>query len=343
MISTFILRRISIISIISFVCILFLTDCSKDEGGTDPKPEESILTDVHTYIALRNDGTIFEIGDETGEIKKVGKIPKVTFNILFNTVTSSESTTYMYEQMPETFNNDGGTTGFRGQLCELNRNTLSSKCTILDFSNNVFPEFAGLIALDWDEENKRLIGLVSDMVSDAKNNSNYLVYIDRETLKITYSGIQFMQDFINSTFLVGGTYYFSSRHDTFNNKPIFSNLDLSIGTQNIINTPNIDSPPFLLSGNTDTKKLFGLAEYTNATVPITFDVVGQKFEKLSSPTRIAYKQQFGKSFFNATNNEHIALVNSEMGECLLCYNVRTKALRWFNYHLLTMNFRIWSL
>src|SRR5690554_6140550 len=151
MVKSFMLGRISIISTICSLGILFLTNCSSDEGGsdpkpeepiqTDPKPEEPILTDTYTYIALRNDGTLFEIGDETGKIKKVGKIPEITFNIAFNTVTSSENITFMYEQMPEIMPGDGTSTGFRGQLCVLNTNTLSSKCTILDFSNAVFPEF----------------------------------------------------------------------------------------------------------------------------------------------------------------------------------------------------------
>lgn len=340
--TSFIPRRISIVPIICFLGILFLTNCSKDEGGSDPKPgepigsdpkpEEPMLTDTYTYIAIKNDGTIFEIGDETGEVRKVGKIPEITFNINFNTVTSSGNITYMYEMMPEMMPGDGTTTGFRGQLCELNTNTLSSKCTILDFSNNVFPKFAGLIALDWDQENERLVGVVTDIVSASKGNPNYLVHIDPETLEITYNGIQFVQDFINSTCLIGNTYYISSRYDTFNNQPIFNTLDLSIGTQNTINTSSLDSPPFLLSKNKDSKKLFGLVwefntGYTNATIPITFDNVSQKIEKLTSPTRISFKQQSGKSFFNANSDEQIALVDSEIGEGLLRYNFQAKTLK----------------
>ncbi|MCM4173883.1 hypothetical protein DHD32_20650 [Arenibacter sp. TNZ] len=331
MVKLFHLRRISILSTFCFLGILFLTNCSKEEQESDPKPQEPILSDAYTYTALRNDGTIFEIGDETGEIKKVGEIPEITFNIAFNTVTSSENTTYMYEQMPEIFSGDGTTTGFRGQLCELNNKSLSSKCTILDFSNNVFPEFAGLIALDWDNENKRLVGVVGDVVNVSKENPNYLIHIDPQTLLITYTGIQFVQGFINSTCLVGNTYYISSRYDNSNNQPIFSSLDLSIGSQNTISTSNLDSPPIILSKNKDAKKLFGLAwefntGFTNAAIPVAFDIVSQKFEKLPFPTRISFKQDFGKSYFNADSGEQIALVNSEMGG-LLRYNFQTKIFK----------------
>jgi len=105
--------------------------------------------------------------------------------------------------MLEIFSGDGTITGFKGQLCELDNKTLSSKCAILDFSNNVFPEFAGLIALDWDKEKNRLVGLVSDVVNISKENTNYLIHIDHKTLIITYKGIQFVQGFINSTCLLG--------------------------------------------------------------------------------------------------------------------------------------------
>lgn len=332
MIRAVILRRILTIPAICFSGILFLTNCSNDESGSDPKLEEPILTDVHTYIALRNDGTIFEIGDETGELKKVGKIPETTFNINFNTVTSSGNITYMYEMMPEIMPGDGTTTGFRGQLCELNTDTFNSKCTILDFSNSVFPEFAGLIAMDWDQENKRLVGLVGDMISNSNNNPNFLVHIDPKTLEINYTGIQFLQRFIATTCLVGTTYYISSRHDTFNNDPIFSAIDLSTGTQTTISTSGVDSPPLLLSKNKDSKKLFGMARELDTdksakTIPITFDNTTQKFEKLPISTGISGKQQFGKSFFNAVSEEHIVLVNSEIGEGLLRYNSRTKTLK----------------
>lgn len=342
MVSTFNLRRFSIISLICFLGILFLTNCSKDEDGSDPKPgepigsdpkpEEPILTDAYTYIAIRNNGTIFEIGDETGEVKKVGKIPEIIFNINFNTVTSSGNITYMYEMMPEIFPGDGTTTGFRGQLCELNTNTLSSKCTILDFSNSVFPKFAGLIAMDWDQENKRLVGLVGDMISNSNNNPSFLVHIDPNTLEITYTGIQFVQEFIASTCLVGTTYYISSRHDTFNDWPIFSAIDLSTGTQTTISTSGVDSPPLLMSKNKDAKKLFGLALELNAGqpakfIPITFDDVDRKIEKLSPPTKISFKQPIGKSFFNPANDEYTILVDSEIGEGLLRYNYQTKTLK----------------
>jgi hypothetical protein len=336
MVKISVLTRISIFFTCCSFGLLFLANCSKEESlsmgesETDPKPKVPALTDSYTYTALRNDGTLFEIGNETGVIKKVGKIPQITFNLAFNTVTSSESTTYMYEWMPEIIS-DGSTTGFRGQLCELDHKTLSSKCTVLDFSNNGIPEYAGLIALDWDFEHKQLIGIVRDIVNGSSGNLNYLVRIDPQTLAITYTGIQFVQDFINATSLVGNTYYISSRLNTFNREPIFSSLDLSTGTQNIIGTSNLDSPPFLLSQNKGAKKLFGLAwkfntGFTNAAVPIVFDIDSQKFEKLPNTTSISFKQDVGKSFFNSFSNEQIVLIDSEKGG-LLTYNFDNNTIK----------------
>ena len=316
-----------------FSILLFvLVSCSSESNEQSSEPEIPPVVDTYKYVAVRNDGTLFEIGNETGAIKQVGKISEITFNLNFNTVTSSKSTTFMYERMPEIFPGDGPSTGFRGQICELDNKTLESKCTILDFSDPIFPEFAELIALDWDEQNQNLIGIVSEVDNESKEEPNYLVRIDPKTLTISYTGLQFEQSYIGSTCLIGQTYYVSSRYDTFNRNPIFSKINLTDGTQDLIDISNLDQSPIVLSANGDGKKILGFTwEYTpglfNASIPTVYDIGTGMFAELVPPMRLSLMQGFGKSFYNEKENEQVVLIGNDTGTGILSYRSKENTLK----------------
>lgn len=320
----------ALLSILCMLTMILFSSCSKEEIARGESVTEPKAKDSYTYIALRNDGRIFEIGDETGEVKEVGNIPEITFNIVYNTVTSSGSRTYLYEQMPEVISDDSAASGFKGQLCELDVKTLESKCSVLDFSDEVFPEFSGLIALDWDEGNKILVGLVTDVVNAPGNHPIYVIHIDPETLKISYTGIQLVQDYINSTCLVGNKYYIASRYDVNNREPVFRSLNLATGILNTMGISDVDSPPFLLSYNAEAQNLFGIARKRNtgsldATYPITYDLVDQSIANLSPSTDVNFSQEFGKSFYNSKSKEHVALAGPHAN--LMRYNMDTETLK----------------
>lgn len=316
-----------------FIILLFVLVSCSSEGNEQPlEPEVPPVVDTYNYVAIRNDGALFEIGNETGIIEQVGKIDGITFNLNFNTVTSSKSKTYMYEQMPEIFPGDGPSTGFRGQICELDNKTLESKCTILDFSDPAIPEFSGLIALDWDEQNQNLIGIVRDVTTESKEEPNYLVRIDPKTLTISYTGLQFEQTSIISTCLVGQTYYVSSKYDdSFFSKSIFSAVNLIDGTQHIIDTSNFDQLPTILSASGDGKKILGfISEYTpglfNASIPIIYDLGSGGFENMSTPMRLHLTNGYGKSFYDALKSEQVVLIANEKGPGIMKYRSKENTI-----------------
>ena len=315
--------------------VLLVFSCSKDENTTLPEPESEpevpILSEVdtYTYIALRNDGILFEIGDEGGIIEQVKKINNITFNTIFNTVTSSAQKTFVYEQMPEIISN-GTSTGFRGQLCVLENQSLQYSCTILDFSNEVFPEFSGLIALDWDEKNENLVGIVTDVVNKSPEDINYVVRIDPTTFEITSTDVEFVKDDIISSLLVDNTYYISTMVDRNGHSELLT-IDLGTGETQTIDFSNVDSSPFLLSKNNEGTKYFGLAwefntGFFNAAVPVGFGA-DSSIGEIATPKRIFFKMTAGKSFYNQANKEHVVLVDTEDGAGLLRYNSENETLR----------------
>ncbi|WP_424367363.1 hypothetical protein [Maribacter sp.] len=321
-----------VLAFLSLVVLLVLS-CSKDENTITPEPEPEVpifaAVDTYTYIALRNDGTLFEIGDEGGSIEQVKKINNITFNTIFNTVTSSTQKTFVYEQMPEIISN-GTSTGFRGQLCALDNQSLQSGCTILDFSNHDFPEFAGLIALDWDEKNKNLVGIVTDVVNESPENINYVVRIDPTTFEIISTDVQFVKHGIISSLLVDNTYYISTMVDGSGHSELMT-IDLITGETRDIDFSNVDSSPFLLSKNDEGTKYFGLAwefntGFFNAAVPVSFGADSSIVE-IATTKRIFFKITVGKSFYNQANKEHVVLVDTEDGAGLLRYNSENGTLR----------------
>ena len=324
-------RLINLKHITCFILALFIFGCTQDEIEPIQPTTGSVIKNTFTYVALRNDGTIFEIGDETGEIKKVGKVPETVFNVDFNTITSDGNNTYFYEQLPEVISDDVLQSGFKGQLCRLNTDTLESNCAIVDFADPIFPKFPMLIAMDWNVQQKILIGLVTDTNQFYQEHTIYVVNIDPVTFEISYTGIQFEYGFISSTCLVENTYFLSHPIETFGNKSVFNALDLSNGTVKSIKTYNIESSPFLLSYNEEMNTLFGLSlksntGFLNASTSIRYEIDKEQIELIDPTHRISFSQIAGKSYFNDSSNEHIALT-SDVTEGLLRYDAEANILK----------------
>jgi hypothetical protein len=315
---------------------LLFINCSDDSESTDdtPEPEPEQVIDNYSYILLSQNGFLYELGDETGEVSSKGKVNGIIANGSLNTFTESEENYFVYEQMPEIFETDGTSNGFQGQLCVINKINLSSNCTILDFSNEVFPEFSGLIALDWDSANNNFVGIVSQVWIGAIDPVNYVVRIDPNTFEITYTGIQFFQSYIASSCLVGSKYYLSSSTSDFDGRG-FSELrviDLQDGGSAEIDFSNFNEPPFLLSKSSTENTLFGIAQQADLSgviqrIPVIFNSPESTFETFPVNQSFYERIEYGKSYFNNLSKEHVMLIGTEGVSSLLRFNVNTKSFK----------------
>ncbi len=275
--------RIHLIILIS----ILIVSCSSDNKEIEPIEEPEIINDTHSFIALRNDGQLFEIGGESGRITKSTKVSGVVFNTLFNTLTSSANTRYFYEQIFDPIS---------GFLYVQNRDETFSRRISIELPEEVYGSTPGFTSLDWYESGNELIGFVTDRIEYEEGNFQ-LVGINIETFEITnYGEIPNLQG-VRSTTLVGSNLYISSQ---FNFSAYqFQVLNLLDKNLTSLSFSSTGLPPIVLSNNPQNNKLFGFVRRDDSNLiqsvnPIIFTPDSQSYEILSLDKDIAIINVFGK-------------------------------------------------
>ncbi|WP_026812389.1 hypothetical protein [Arenibacter certesii] len=293
------------------------TSCSSD-GNEIRNEEPQQIVDTHKFIALRNDGQLFEIGAESGKVTQSNKISGVVFNTIFNTLTTSTNTWWFYEQIY------GPIQGF---LYIKNRDEASSKRIPIELPEAVYGPSAGVISLDWYEDGQTLIGVVKDNI-EAAHGIYRLIEINIETFEVTnYGEIEDLQ-VMQSTTLVDSNLYISSFSKA--NPEGFQFQVLNIIDKNLrtMNIPNTIAPPILLSHNTEENELFGFIRRADTNViqaayPIIFNPSLETYERLPLDIDISLINVFGKSYYDIKRKQHVALVATKEFYALLKHSVKT--------------------
>lgn len=301
-----------------FMVLLLNSSCSSESDEPEPMEEPEVIVDTHSFIALRNDGQLFEIGSESGRVIKTKKVNGVVFNTNFNSLTASTNTRIFYEQIYDPV---------QGFLYVLNQEGDLFRRVPIELPEAVFGPVAGIVSLDWYETGQELLGFVKDYI-DNDQGSFRLVGVNIETFNVTdYGEIEDLQG-IRSTTLVGTNLYISSISNSYPlgfRFQVFNVIDKSLTT---LPVPDANTPPILLSNNTEDNNLFGFIRRENSNIiqaadPIIYSADFQSYEIVPLDVDIALINVFGKSFYDSKRNQHITLVATLEFYALLKYNIIT--------------------
>lgn len=300
--------------------VIGFNSCATDE--VEPEPEvlpEAI--DTYKYIALRNDGQLFEVGNNTGKISPVNKIPGIEFISTFNAVTSSPTKLYIYEhKFPP----------LQSTIHVYNRTTKATQTKTISFPEEVFGEFPGLVSLEWDETNSVLVALVKEHYESGPHNITRVARIDPDNFEVTSMNIEIDRAHIISTQLVEDKIYTSTyKPGTGGGSNDFFQIDLATGTLTSLELPNMIWPPIHLSKNNVNNVLFGFlptegSSYAGAARPVLINPSTRQVTQLFPNEVIGNKNFNGRSFFNASLGEHVDFITSATYNGLFKYNIDTQ-------------------
>lgn len=303
---------------------LGLISCSEDEALPKPEvlPEVNLETkDTYKYIALRNDGQLFEVGNLTGKIDLINKIPGIDFNTTFNAITSSPTHLYIYEhKFPP----------LQSLIHIYNRTTKTSQSKIISFPQDVFGEFPGLLSLEWDKRSENLIGLIKEHYEQGPHDISRLARIDPVTLEITSMNIEVDLAHIISTQLIENNIYTSTyRTSTGSGNNDFFKIDLRSGALTSLELENMVRPPIHLSKNTRNNILFGFlpvegSNFMGAARPVLINPDNMQVTDLFPNEVIGNLNFMGRSFFNPDSGEHVDFITSTTYFGLFHYNTSSQ-------------------
>lgn len=300
---------------------LSLISCSTSDSAPDPVDPEEVVEDAYNYIVLRHDGQMFEIGDNTGQIKKINKIPNVEMISVGNTVTGSAAKIYFYEHK------------FPPQQPLIHEYTFATKTStfhVIEFPEVDFGPFAGLESLEWDENKKLLVGIVRENFGEDRPKPARLAQIDPETFLVSSLDIEVPKKYIISALKKGNQIYASSyRSHSSGYESEFFKIDLQNGSINNLIVDGMTIAPIHLSHNENKNILFGFlpvqgSSFLGASKPVVIDPATGVVKQLLPNELTGNLNQFGRSFFNIGNKEHVDLITSPTYLAIFRYNSETQ-------------------
>lgn len=297
--------------ILCFLIAIFSFSCSTDSDSDTKEPEIPVVNDQYNYIALRNDGTLFSIGDNSGIVTSIGKVPGLEFNTIFNTVTSSPTHTYIYEAWFDPI---------EGRIFKLNKETYQSEKIILNFPEE-FGDNPGIMAMDWDETNQELIGVVrQEFDVPSFGGPIKIVRINPVTFEFTVLqninlNTQGYKE-VYSSQLIGQKLYLSASKDNKVDHTDLLEIDLNEKTFKLLPQEDTETGLLNLGYIPGTQKLFGFApilnsSYMGAVRPYVYNINDEEMEEISTASNISAIQFAHKTFYNSQIDKFIGLIAKE--------------------------------
>lgn len=303
--------------------IITLISCSKEE--VKPEPEVfPVEVDDYLYLALRSDGQLFEIGDQTGEINSINKIPGIEFVTILNAVTTSSTNLYIYEhKFPP----------LQSKIHVYDLTTKATKTKSISFSKEVFGEDPGLVSLEWDEANSVLVGLLKEHFESGPNNNTRVVHIDPDNFEVIPMNLEFDRAHIISTQLLENNIYTSTyKTSVEDGSNDFFKIDLLTGTFTRLELPNMVWPPLHLSKNNTNNLLFGFLPVAESTFageskPVIINPENLEVTYLLPNDKVGNLNFSGRSYFNSESGEHVDFLTSATFFGLIKYNINTEKVK----------------
>lgn len=307
---------------------LLFVSCSKENSDSEvsENPEEPgvEIEDTYKYLALRANGSLYEIGNKTGKVSGVSSISEMqgNLNMIPSAVTASDEKIFIYEHLFDPF---------QGRILVMDKETKSVEVYVLDFPVEIYGENAGLNSLDWDPQEGNLVGIVKDEMDYNNNNTSRVVRIDPETMVLDYEEISFEHNITLSTSLLGHKLYaLSSNSGDLEHSEL---LEIDLNTKNVGKLEISESGLFMgnLANNGDDNFLFGLlpvrgSSYMAEMEAFKLNLSNNEFEALPEISRFSGHHFARKSFYNKVSNDFAELILKDNGDELLQYNYQEEEI-----------------
>ncbi|MCP9200808.1 hypothetical protein MKO06_12885 [Gramella sp. GC03-9] len=303
------LRRFSLIFIFSVI----LFSCSSDSDPTPEKEErgETIVQDDYQYVALRNDGRLFTIGDQTGEVEDAGRISDLEFNTVFNSVTSSPKNNYIFEAWFDPP---------QQRLFVRNRTSGNSQMVELEFPEE-FGNVPGLMSLDWDASQGNLVGIIREEFDiPSLDKPIKIARIEPDTYEMTIlenldlNVLGYRNVF--SSQLIGQRLYVSASKNSNLVDAELLEIDLTEKTLKVLSQESINTGLLNLGRIPETNTLLGFAPqvntgYAGEVKPYIYDIDNEELDLLETVPRISGIHFAHKTFVNLHSGEMVSLIGKE--------------------------------
>lgn len=295
--------------------------CTTSDGPTDSVKSVVVeVEDVYNYIVMRHDGQLFEIGDNTGKITAINKIPNIEFISTINAVSGSPTNLYIYEHnFPPS----------QPLIHEYNFASKTTKSYNIAFSEEVFGTHAGLVSLEWNEENKVLVAMVKENYGVDYPLTSRIAQIDPVTFNVTSLKIEVDRGHIMGTLIRGETMYASSYKSSTTGVHDFFKIDLQSGLISSLEVDGMTIAPIHLSYDPAKNSLFGFlpvqgSTFMGASKPVVIVPATGVVKHLLPNELTGNYHQFGRSFFNSEAKEHVDFITSATYNALFRYNSNTQ-------------------
>ena len=308
--------------------ILLFISCSTedkpDEVSEKPEEPEVVIEDNFNYLALRADGNLYEIGNKTGKVSRVGSISQMqgNLNMIPSAVTASAEKIFIYEQLFDPF---------QGRILVRDKATGLVSIFVLDFPAEIYGENAGLNSLDWDSKNGKLVGIVRDEFELNNNNTSRVVRIDPETMALEYGEISFNYSTTFSSSLLNNKLYALSSNTGSLDRSKLLEIDLITKTVSPLEVSGNNAIIGNLSNNGASNFLFGFTPVIGSTYmgemqAFKLNLSTNEFENLPELSRFSAHHIARKSFYNEDSNEFAELILKENKDQILLYNDQTNKI-----------------
>lgn len=187
--------------------LLFLFSLSCGDSKNDIIDEPENITDDYKLVAVSDQGEVFEIGNNTGNVNNVGQINKENSNSILATPNfiASNNKIYVieYTYNPSPTNN----------LIIFDRQNKTSQIIPLVLPETINGDERAIIGLTMDSTNN-LIGILAENIL-ANNSTKHLININLQDHSVSPVGITFTEDSVSSMVKMGSVLYISTWREGF--------------------------------------------------------------------------------------------------------------------------------
>ena len=250
------------------------------------------IVDNYKLLAVSNLGEVFEIGNNTGDLEKIGQIEKENSNSILssNNLISSNNKIYCIEYIynPSPTNN----------LLIFDRQSNTTQRVPLTLPSNIVGDERGIIALTWNNNN--LIGVLGENVI-IDNFTKHIININIEDYATTDLGITFNEeDKITSMKKINSKLYLSTWGEGF--------LEIDLANKSINNINSINGSRLAQINESELAIMQSVPGFTNGVKPAKINLSTQTVSNNSNDEIYGLVTVFGNSIYE--NQIYLNLVST---------------------------------
>tara|TARA_B110000259_G_scaffold122014_1_gene138445 strand:- start:235 stop:1203 length:969 start_codon:yes stop_codon:yes gene_type:complete len=275
-----------------FLLILILTlSCEESDTETTDEPDNEIIDD-YNLLAVSNLGEVFEIGNNTGILEKIGQIERENNNSILSTnnLIASNNKIYCIEYIynPSPTNN----------LLIFDRQNNTTERVPLTLPSNITGDERGIIALAWNNNN--LIGVLGENVI-IDNFTKHIININLEDYIITDLGITFNEeDKITSMEKIDSKLYLSTWGDGF--------LEIDLTNKSVNNVNSINGSRLAKINESEVAIMQSVPGFINGAKPARINLSNYIISDNSTDEIYGLVTLFGNSIYE--NQIYLNLVST---------------------------------